>query len=244
MGGGVMSRLRGAVRASLGRRRKPVQATLEAKDLTGDRDFEWSYLSGRIGRYVAPGSTVLDFGCGSGFLSLAAASVGARVVAIDLEPQRFGTAYPGIEFRQVDLVELPAGETYDVIINCSTIEHVGLPGRYGAPDNPDGDMLAMQRLRQLLRPNGHMLMTVPVGRDAVYAPLHRVYGRYRLPTLLEGYVVVEEVCVRKQRENQWELCSMETAMEELGGATYYAIGAMVLERTDIPGSITDRHVNA
>src|SRR5664280_2996111 len=45
-----------------------------ALDLTGDRDIEWSYVAARIGRFAGPGKSVLDFGAGSGVLSLAAGS--------------------------------------------------------------------------------------------------------------------------------------------------------------------------
>jgi hypothetical protein len=31
---------------------------------------------------------------------------------------------------------------FDTVINCSTVEHVGLPGRYGGPSIPDGDLEA------------------------------------------------------------------------------------------------------
>src|SRR5229473_2462110 len=103
----------------------PPEDKTQIPNLLGDRDLEWTYVAARIGRYADDNSRVLDFGCGIGVLSLAAASLGARVLAIDLMPQQFETGYPNVEFRQVDVTTLDAGEQFDLIINCSTTEHVG-----------------------------------------------------------------------------------------------------------------------
>lgn len=203
----------------------------DARDLTGDRDVEWSYVSARVGRYAASGSRVLDFGAGGGFLSLAAGGSADRVLAIDLMPRQFPLVYPTIEFRQLDVMELPEqDEQFDVIMNCSTIEHVGLSGRYLSSDHADGDILAMDKLRRLLKPDGHMILTLPVGRDALFAPLHRIYGGERLPLLLEGYRVIESAFVRKDERNTYFACEQQEALSDEGNERYYAMGTMVLER--------------
>jgi SAM-dependent methyltransferase len=198
-------------------------------NLAGDREIEWTWVAARIGRYATKDSRVLDFGCGFGWLSLAAASIGARVLAIDLLPKQFETGYPNIEFRQVDVMSLDKqlGQ-FDLILNCSTIEHVGLSGRYNATDSPDGDLEAMGKLRQILKPGGTLLLTLPVGQDAVVRPLHRIYGVERLPRLLEGYKVIESSFWRKDERNIWLPCSQAEAMAEVGSDHYYALGCMVL----------------
>jgi glycosyltransferase involved in cell wall biosynthesis/ubiquinone/menaquinone biosynthesis C-methylase UbiE len=202
-------------------------------NLAGDRQMEWTYIASRIGRYADENSYVLDFGCGTGMLSLAAASIGADVLAIDLIPQQFETGYPNIEFRQADVMTLDEQRhRFDLILNCSTIEHVGLSGRYNVvTEAPDRDLEAMEKLRRLLKTGGYMLMTLPVGRDAVIRPLHRVYGTKRLPRLLEGYRVVESSFWRKDERNIWLLCSQDEAMAEVANDHYYALGFMVLRGT-------------
>ncbi len=184
----------------------------------------------RIGRFAGRGSRVLDFGCGEGFLTVTASAVGASVLAIDLLPRRFPVARPEIEFRQVDVRDLDEGDApFDLIVNCSTIEHVGLGGRYGvAGDDSEGDVAAMEKLRRLLKPGGRMLLSLPVGRDAVVRPFHRIYGAERLPKVLRGYDVEEAVFFRKDGRNAWTSCSRDEALCERGGARYYALALFVL----------------
>ena len=201
------------------------------RNLKGDRDIEWSFVAARIGAHVAKGTRVLDVGCGTGVLSLAAAGMGGHVLAIDLMPQQFSCPFAGFDFRMADVSALNASDgPFDVVINCSTIEHVGLGGRYNSRDAPDGDLDAMERLARLMRPGGYMLLTLPVGQDAVFRPLHRVYGGDRLPRIIGAFRVIEEQYFHKPHDNTWRMCSSAEAMAEAGGPAYYALGCMVLQK--------------
>jgi len=48
-----------------------------------------------------------------------------------------------------------------------------------------------------------MLLTVPVGRDVTVMPLHKVYGKQRLPLLFRNYKVKKEVFWIKDNKNRW-----------------------------------------
>jgi len=212
---------------------RPIPSrTLADRDLTGDREIEWSYGAAQTGRYAKSGDRVMDFGAGSGFLSLAAAGLGCEVLSVDLMPLQFPLAYNHMSFAQADIAELEDVGRFDVIMNCSTIEHVGLVGRYDAADQPDGDIEAMTKMRALLKPAGHMVLTLPVGIDALVRPLHRIYGAERLPRLVAGFRVLEERFVRKVESNAWFEVNREDALTEVGNEKYYAIGLMVLQRDD------------
>jgi 2-polyprenyl-3-methyl-5-hydroxy-6-metoxy-1,4-benzoquinol methylase len=203
-------------------------------NLLGDRDIEWSWIASQMPS--GPGEA-LDFGPGSSHLGLIAAQRGFNVTAVDLEPVQWPYVHPQLRFVQGDILKLSLPkEHFDLVINCSTIEHVGLAGRYGVTeDRPDGDLEAMARLRELMKPGGVMLLTIPVGQDAVFAPLCRVYGAQRLPRLLEGYIVEKEVFWVKGSENRWTLCNKETALnfEASAGSwnalqNVYALGGFIL----------------
>jgi predicted SAM-dependent methyltransferase len=109
-------------------------------------------------------------------------------------------------------LDLPA-ESFDVVINCSTIEHVGLAGRYNIVKNEsDGDLAAMKKLHGLMRPGGIMILTLPVGQDYTASYLHRVYGNNRLPKLLENYSIVKESYWTKEDLQTWVQVDREKAL--------------------------------
>lgn len=195
-------------------------------NLSGDRDVEWSWVVGRMGQ--GPG-TALDFGCGTTNLGLVAARRGYQVTAIDQMEISWPYRMPGLTFVKGDLLsmELPFPR-YDLILNCSTVEHVGLAGRYGSTARPDGDLEVMRKLRDLAEPGGTMLMTVPVGRDAVFMPLHRVYGEGRLPRLLEGWTVEEQEYWIKQADGRWVQVERSEALALQPSTIWYGLGLFVL----------------
>ena len=59
----------------------------------------------------------------------------------------------------------------DVALSISSFDHDGL-GRYGDPLRPAGDLRAMSLAWRVLKPGGHLLLTVPVGPDVVVWNLH------------------------------------------------------------------------
>lgn len=198
------------------------------RTLSGDRDVEWSWC---LSRLPAEPGRVLDFGAGNGFLSLGAAFHGHSVVAVDLEPKTFQFEDERIEYRRGNLLDMELPDaSFDHIINCSSVEHVGLAGRYGSPDIPDGDLAAMAKLRAALKPGKTMTLVVPTGRDAVVAPLHRIYGRERLPRLVEGFEIVEEEFRAKIAGPRWHVVDRDTALNERGSSSYYALGLFLLRR--------------
>jgi hypothetical protein len=205
-------------------------------NLLGDRDIEWSWVLAEMPS--GPG-VLLDFGVGGSNLALVAAQKGFNVTAIDLEPVCWAFFHPNLRFIQGDILEISFPEDhFDVIINCSTIEHVGLAGRYGIEVGlSDGDLIAMDTLKKFMKPDGLMLLTIPVGQDGVFPPYCRVYGQQRLPELLKGFVVEKEIYWIKDNENRWVMCDRHSALgfkpSVIGSnplKTAYALGCFMLKR--------------
>jgi len=205
-------------------------------NLWGDRDVEWSFVAAHLPK--GPGKA-LDFGNGGTWLSLIAARRGFFVTAFDLERQFFYWQHPNAAFKQGDVLsEDFSSASFDLIINCSAIEHVGLAGRYSVHESREnGDLEAMIRLKGILKPGGLMLLTAPVGQDAVFAPLCRVYGEKRLPQLLYGFVIEHEEYWVKGADNRWVSRPRETALafrasagESDPGRNRYALGCFMLYR--------------
>jgi SAM-dependent methyltransferase len=156
----------------------------------------------------------LDFGNGGSLLGLIAAQCGFDVTAVDLEVVEWPYVHPRLRFMQGDILKLPLPkEHFDLVINCSTVEHVGLVGRYGVTESrADGDLEAMARLRELMKPGGIMVLTVPLGQDAISAPMTRIYGGQRLPRLLADYEIEREVYWVKDEQNRWILSGKDMAL--------------------------------
>jgi len=172
---------------------------------------------------------VLDFGSGNGMLALGASFAANDAVAVDLEPEQYLFRGHDIEYIQADFntFDLDPG-SFDQILNCSSIEHVGIAGRYGSSDERDGDLLAMEKMVALLKPGGNMVLSIPVGLDAVCPPWHRIYGKERLPQLLERWAIQRESYWAKVESDQYEPVIREQALIDQGSPTYYALGLYVV----------------
>ena len=75
---------------------------------------------------------------------------------------------------------------FDVGFSISSFEHDGL-GMYGDPLDPDGDLKAMHKMTERIKPGGLLFLAVPTGRDKILFNNARIYGRHRLPLLMEGW---------------------------------------------------------
>ncbi len=206
-------------------------------DIWGERNVEWSFLSREMPS--GPGEAI-EFGCEQGYLSLLAAENGFHVIANDLQYQTFTWVHPNVEFQQGDFLKAEFAEnSFDLAINCSSVEHVGVAGRYGIEvDQDDGDIDVMNRLAQILKPGGLLLMTTPCGLDSILRPWCRVYGSKRLPRLLAAFSVVKQEYWVKNQTNKWEYCAAEKALSfgprnhpSDAHACAYALGCFVLRKS-------------
>jgi len=209
------------------------QEWVMAYTLKGDRKFEWGFVKNKLPEGQG---ALLDIGPAPGDPkpSRIAADRGWSVTAVGLEepfrrlPEQRFTFLQG-DFNLVDL----APKSFDWILNISTIEHFGLAGRYGVTEMSEGDDLrGMAKARTLLKPEGRMLLTIPVGQDAVFVPRHRVYGPKRLPLLLAGWqVLTAEYYGKFDGRDEYVLCTRKEAYQiepHIEPSSFYGLGLFVL----------------
>lgn len=198
-------------------------------NIIGDRDIEHSWVAANIPE--GPGKA-LDFGCGDSWTGLLAVRKGFEVLCLDLQTVTWYYKHPRLKYLKEDLFELDIPQnTFDLIINNSTIEHVGLVGRYGVlKERPDGDLEAMTILKNLLKPGKLMLLTLPIGKDAIVHPVHRVYGEIRLPELLKGWEIIKKEYWTKDEHNCWILTNENDALRKKPSQYCYGLGLFVLIR--------------
>jgi SAM-dependent methyltransferase len=231
----VMKRIRRGVRRRLAGFLSGLSFKIQPRDpvgqnLLGDRDIEWSWILGNMPN--GPGKA-LELGSGwSLMLSLTASQRGYDVLALDREKYSHPFVAKGITLKQVDILSesLPT-DRFDLMIVCSTIEHIGLPNRYGARQFvPEGDLEAMDKLFKATKPGGRLLLTLPVGVDSLFIPKHRIYGEARLPRLLKGWILQKECFWVKRLDDQWESVSRTEALARSGSDHHYGIGCFVLTK--------------
>lgn len=213
-----------------------VPSKLPAITIWGERNVEWAFISAEMPS--GPGEAI-EFGCEQGYISLLAAHRGFHVVANDLQEQSFTWQHPLVEFLHGDFLklELPPNH-FDLAINCSSVEHVGVAGRYGIEVNQDaGDIEVMKHLADILKPGGVLLMTAPCGRDALMTPWCRVYGVQRLPRLFAPFRLAKESYWIKDAMNRWVTSTREVALDfqpvydpSNSHGCAYALGCFVLKK--------------
>jgi SAM-dependent methyltransferase len=214
----------------------PPSPVTPSINIHGERNVEWSFLSAKMP--IGPGEAI-EFGCEQGYMSLLAAQNGFRVIANDLQEQAFTWKHPSVEFLQGDFLKLSLPSNhFDLAINCSSVEHVGVAGRYGIEVQEDrGDIEVMNRLADILKPNGLLLMTAPCGKDALMAPWCRVYGPERMPKLFARFHVDVASYWIKNKKNQWVVAQEDEALSfqpqynasDAHGCAY-ALGCFVLRK--------------
>ncbi|MFJ8040329.1 class I SAM-dependent methyltransferase [Kitasatospora sp. NPDC096147] len=101
---------------------------------------------------AGPGVRLLDVGTGTGNVAAAALALGARVTAVDAEPQMVKTAaerLPGVPVSLARLPELPFGEgEFDAVVANFVVNHVADP------------VAALAELRRVVRPGGRVAVTL------------------------------------------------------------------------------------
>ena len=94
---------------------------------------------------------------------------------LDIRPIR-SNGVSAIQFRQADLMQLPEdlrGST-DSVSCLHALEHFGL-GRYGDPIDPAGYVKGFRSLEAMLKPDGRLHLSVPVGRQRIEFNAHRIF---------------------------------------------------------------------
>ncbi|MET0394935.1 MAG: DUF268 domain-containing protein [Chitinophagaceae bacterium] len=124
-------------------------------------------------RHLAAINPAMHYDIGSrydGFVGQATAI--CSVTSIDIRPPAF--TLPGLHFQQGDILQLPFADNSLSSLSClHTIEHIGL-GRYGDAINPQGFEQSLAQLQRVVAPGGHLLLSMPVGRERTEFNAQRV----------------------------------------------------------------------
>ena len=117
-------------------------------------------------RHVDVGSRI------AGFVSHVAAFREIEVFDIRELPE---SRHTNIKFVQKDLMNHSETEISDSVSCLHAIEHFGL-GRYGDPIDPQGHLVGIKNIINMVEKNGTLYISFPIGfKDSVHFNAHRVF---------------------------------------------------------------------
>lgn len=195
-------------------------------DLDGEKFLDWAWVCVNLPRGA---KRALDVGSGQSPIVPAMLELGYEVTAVDL-CNGMSQQLKGFTFIQADFNSLMLKPGFDVIVACSTVEHVGLSGRFESAEDENGDLKAMRKIAQLLNPEGVLFLTIPVGSDGVHRPWHRVYGGKRFPKLLAEFEIVQDRYFVKEPWGPWQQANQEQALDFPATASRYALAELFLRK--------------
>lgn len=117
------------------------------------------------------------------------------VMLIDIRP--LDKKIPGVEFIQADATELSdiANNSISSLSALCSLEHFGL-GRYGDAVDPEACYKAFRAIQRVVKPNGYIYLSLPVGKERLCFNAHRVFDPYTIikefeECELEEYSVID-----------------------------------------------------
>ena len=159
---------------------------------------------------VPADARVLDVGAAESSVCLSLATLGYDVTAIDPRPNPLSHERLRVVVARVEEWEHEAA--FDAVLCLSTIEHIGTDAYGQEATERRVDLEAMQRIRQLTRPDGLLVLTTAVGEASV-GRLGRVYDREGLDELREGWDVADRTFVQRRDATSW--VTLDEPIEDL-----------------------------
>lgn len=194
-------------------------ATEQPQRYTRDVDPDGLDSISRLARRIAPGTEVLDLGCGPGALGrYLRRAKDCRVDGVELDPR--AAAEAARHYRTVEIVDLEAeplaarfGERrYDYIVCADVLEHLRDPSALAA------------QLPSLLKPTGKILLSLPnVGYAGLVGALMNGEFEYRDSGLLDSTHLrffTRRSLWRWLAENDLEVVGLETVTMPLASSEF------------------------
>jgi SAM-dependent methyltransferase len=149
--------------------------------------------------------------------------------------RRYPEKNPNLIFIESDfLTNRFADAIFDFVVMVSTIEHIGF-GSYGDPLIQDGDKIAMQQVRRVLKEQGKIILTTPfTAKERIFNGIERWYDIERLTWLLNEFrIIVSEFWVPALWFRgyclKWTPVSIDQAKRAESVYGYHATACLVAE---------------
>ena len=176
-----------------------------------DRYIEYSFVTRNL---PCIPTKVLDVGsCGS-YFPLILAGLGYEVVSIDLREYSIirHLKFENFTFIKEDIKKITLPDNlFNTIIAVSTIEHIGIGGRYGEDSCLRGDIAALKQMTRILKMGGEIFLTFPFGKYKIIKPFCRIYDSKSVKELIGDLSIEKEEYYMQDGKDDWFKCSMAEA---------------------------------
>jgi len=139
---------------------------------------------------IKPGKVV---DVGSSALLIGIISQYVETESIDIRP--IPAAIPNLTCRRGSILNLPYLDgSVECLMSLSVIEHIGL-GRYGDQLDPNGIHAAVVEIQRVIKPGGHLVLSVPVGPPGIVFNAHRIFSKEEFLSMFSGFKLREEMFI-------------------------------------------------
>ena len=109
-----------------------------------------------------------------------------EIEVVDIRP--ITVSIPRVVFRQADFMDSSKAvdEYCDSLSSLHALEHFGL-GRYGDKVDPEGHLKGLKNMARILKADGVLYLSVPVGKARVEFNAHRIFDPVDLVRLAKDF---------------------------------------------------------
>ena len=195
-----------------------------------DRFIEYPFIFRNLPK---PPAKILDVGCAGSYFPLILSSLGYDVWGVDIREYAIlkCITFNNFRFIKEDITKCSSQNNFfDIITAISTVEHIGLGGRYGNYEDNIADHKALVEMKRILKPGGSILLTVPYGKPTVLEPYCKIYDKQGILRLTDGLHIEREEYARLDSRGDWYMCSEQDAAKVNCSPGYYALGLFRIEK--------------
>jgi len=172
----------------------PVEATFpclnDKYDNAGKLDRHYFFQDIYVSRKIFESNPINHIDVGSridGFI--AQLSIFRKLTIIDIRPMEVNI--PNVEFIQGNICNNEFNITNAESVSClHTLEHIGL-GRYNDPLGTELWKIALNNIWSLVKPEGVLYLSVPIGKQKIMFNAHRVYNTTTIINELNNAKLIE-----------------------------------------------------
>lgn len=125
-----------------------------------------------------------------------------KVTMLDIRPLK--KKINGLSFIQCNCMNMSNIRSGSIssLSSLHAIEHFGL-GRYGDPVNPNGYLDVIKEMQRVVKKNGNIYVSVPIGKQRVEFNAHRIFDPKNIIDLF-GYCKLVDFCIVDDNNDYFE----------------------------------------